>query len=58
MRGEFSFFFFFFFFSSSLYHLFELIGWVSFARACADLRRVRERCLLEFMDVKKMEPVS
>lgn len=31
MRGEFSFFF--FFFSSSLYHLFGLIGWVSFARA-------------------------
>lgn len=56
MRGEFSFFF--LFFSSSLYHLFELIGWVYFARACADLRRVRERCLLEFMDVKKKEPVS
>lgn len=55
MRGEFSFFF---FISSSLYHLFGLVGWVSFARACADLRRVRERCLLEFMDVKKMEPVS
>lgn len=51
MRGEFSFFF--FFFSSSLYHLFGLIGLVSFARACADLRRVRERCLLKFVDVRK-----
>lgn len=50
MRGEFCFFF---FFSSSFPSVWiDRLGFFR-ARACADLRRVRERCLLEFMDVKK-----